>query len=131
MNTDSIEVSGVIAARPEEIFAAWLDSEGHQAMTGSPASCDGPEVGAKFTAWDGYISGHTVALEAPNKIVQKWRTTSFGADDPDSDLTVLLEPEASGTKVTFVHSNIPTGQGRDYEGGWVTHYLDPMKKRWG
>jgi hypothetical protein len=34
-------LSEVIAAKPEEIYRAWLSSEGHTAMTGSPAVVEG------------------------------------------------------------------------------------------
>lgn len=46
------EVSQVIPAGPEQIYKAWLDTEGHTGMTGSLANvtdCPGEE----FDAWDG------------------------------------------------------------------------------
>ena len=32
-----------------------------------------------------------------------------------------------GIRVTFDHSEIPEGQGVDYQQGWVDHYLTPMR----
>ena len=43
-------VSDIIPAGPSEIYEAWLRSEGHTAMTGSPAQVDGT-IGGKFSAW--------------------------------------------------------------------------------
>lgn len=131
MKTDAIVVSGLVAATPRQIFDAFLDGPSHTAMTGSPASCEGSGVGARTAAWGGYIDAQTVALEPPERIVQAWRTQSFPADAPDSVLEILLHAAPGGCRVTFVHGNIPAGQGEDYEGGWVTHYLEPMASHWG
>ncbi len=123
---DSIKISGTIPATPAEIYAAFLDARKHSAMTGAKAIVDAT-IGGKFTAWDDYISGTTVALDPSRKITQKWRTTDFPTDAPDSTLEILLEEIPTGTKVTFNHSNIPEGQGDQYKDGWKEFYLDPMK----
>jgi uncharacterized protein YndB with AHSA1/START domain len=127
MNTDSISVSGVIPATPEQIFTAWLDGALHAAMTGAPASVDG----AVFTAWGGYISGRTVALEPHALIEQTWRTLDFPQEAAESRLRVLLAAVDGGTRITFDHSEIPAGQGVNYEQGWHTHYLEPMRAYFG
>ena len=119
------EVSALISATPEEIFDAWLDSRGHGEMTGSPAKTS-PEPGADFEAWDGYIRGRNVVLERPARIVQAWRTSNFGASDPDSQIEVLLEPKSDGTEVTIHHTRLPA-HGSRYETGWRKHYFEPMQ----
>jgi hypothetical protein len=43
-------LSDTIRAKPAEVYKAWLSSEGHTAMTGSPAEVDG-KVGGEFSAW--------------------------------------------------------------------------------
>jgi uncharacterized protein YndB with AHSA1/START domain len=122
--TDSIRVSAVIPAPPRRIYEAWLDPRQHSAMTGSRATAD---TAGRFTAWDGYISGTTIVKEPPRRIVQGWRTSEFPAGSPDSRLEVLLEKVNGGTRVTLVHTEIPTGQGSSYEGGWHQFYLAPMR----
>ncbi len=120
------EVSDVLPATPEAIYAAWLTSDGHSAMTGSQARVDA-RVGGEFEAWDGYISGRTLALEPGRRIVQSWRTAEFSAADEDSRIEVLLEPLAGGTRITLRHTNVPNDQ-RGYEqGGWQENYFDPMR----
>ncbi len=127
MKTDSIKVSAVIPAEPQAIYDAWMSGKGHAEMTGSGAKVTA-KVGGKFTAWDGYISGTTLELEPGARIVQAWRTTEFGPDDPDSRLEVLLEKTGRGTKVTLVHTEIPGGQGGEYRKGWLDFYFKPMKE---
>lgn len=127
MKMDSIRMSAVIPADAKAIYEAWMSGKGHGAMTGSAATVTA-KVGGKFTAWDGYISGTTLELKPGARIVQAWRTTEFGPDDPDSRLEVLLEKAARGTKVTLVHTNIPPGQGAEYRKGWLDFYFTPMKE---
>jgi activator of HSP90 ATPase len=127
MKSDSIKVSAVIPAEPKAVYAAWMSSSGHGAMTGSGARVTA-RVGGAFSAWDGYISGKTLELEQDSRIVQSWRTTDFDPDDLDSTLEVLLQKAKGGTKVTLVHTNIPAGHGEEYRKGWIDFYFKPMKE---
>jgi activator of HSP90 ATPase len=124
---DSFCISKVIHAKPEVVFSSWLDSAAHTAFTGAKAVID-PNEGGTFTAWDGYISGKTVLIEANKRIVQLWRTTDFAQDDPDSNLELLFAPSKSGTKLTICHSNLPEGQGDNYKNGWIDFYFTPMNQ---
>jgi uncharacterized protein YndB with AHSA1/START domain len=120
-------ISTMIPAPPEKVFRAWLSTEGHTAMTGSPARVE-PRVGGAFTAWDGYITGKTTALQPYTRIVQDWRTTEFPDSSADSQIEIVLEAIEGGTKLTLTHRNIPEGQAESYEGGWDESYFQPMKK---
>jgi activator of HSP90 ATPase len=119
-------VSDVIPANPQEIYDAWLSSAGHADLTGGQAAQASTEVGDCFTAWAGYINGKNVVLEPGRRIVQSWRTTAFAGSDADSQIELLLEQVAGGTKVTLRHSNVPDGH-TTYREGWQTHYFEPMK----
>ena len=114
----------------EEIFNAWLSSDGHSAMTGSAAKVDG-KVGGVFTAWDGYIFGKTLKIESPRRIVQAWRTSEFPEGAPDSRVDILFEAVKDGTKVTLVHSDMPEDQVESYRQGWEGFYFKPMKEYFG
>jgi uncharacterized protein YndB with AHSA1/START domain len=127
MKTDSIKASAVIPAPPKVVYAAWMNSKGHGDMTGSPAKVSA-RIGGKFTAWEGYISGVTRELKPDRLIRQTWRTTDFQDDEPDSTLEVHLEKAARGTRVTLVHTGIPSGHGPEYKKGWIDFYFVPMKK---
>jgi activator of HSP90 ATPase len=119
-------VSTLIPASPEEIYNAWLSSEGHSLMTGSPASVSA-DVGGEFNAWDGYIRGRNLDLEYGKRIVQSWRTTEFSDDEDDSQIEVTLESVDDQTKVTLRHIGLPP-HGMQYEQGWVEAYFEPMKE---
>ena len=126
MEQVEFEISTIIAAPAQEIYAAWLDSARHAAMTGAAAHCS-DQVGGSFEAWDGYISGVNLALEPGLRIVQSWRTVEFSAADPDSLIEVTLLAVAGGTSLTLRHSNLPE-HGWQYEQGWVDSYFEPMKE---
>lgn len=122
----SLEVK--LPASPREIYDAWLSSEGHTAMTGGAAHID-PKIGGAYDAWDGYISGKTIALDPERSIKQSWRTLHFGPEDPDSIIEILLEPDGDSTVLTLMHSEVPDGQRSYEEDGWQQYYFEPMQRR--
>lgn len=96
-------------------------------MTGASAT-GAAEVGAKFSAWDGYIYGKNINLVPNRKIVQLWRTTEFKETDEDSILeTELKVSSGDSCDLTLKHSNIPGNQ-PDYKQGWIDYYFKPMQE---
>lgn len=120
------EVSDTISATPQQVYDAWLDSVGHTNITGGAAKASA-DLGGDFEAWDGYIHGRNLELDAGKRIVQSWRTTAFDASDEDSQIEVVLEEVGGGTKVTLRHTNLPA-HGTRYQQGWRDHYFTPMKE---
>ena len=115
-----------IKATPKAIYEAWLSSEGHTKMTGGEATAS-DKAGDNFTAWDGYISGKNIDLLPFSKIVQSWRTSEFDANEPDSQIEILLEEKNGGTELTLNHTNVPES-GDHYKRGWAEHYFEPMQE---
>lgn len=124
---NGLEISAVFPASVEMLYTAWLSSRGHSALTGSKAEVD-HQIGGKFTAWDGYISGTTVELENFKRIVQKWRSTDFPEGSPDSRLEVRFEEVEGGTEITLIHTGLPEGTEDETLKGWKDYYFKPMKK---
>ncbi|MGB7874219.1 MAG: SRPBCC domain-containing protein [Anaerolineales bacterium] len=123
---ESFTISSILPATPDQIYTAWLSSEGHSQMTGSPAEVDGGSGGA-FKAWDGYIWGVTLEMEPNHRILQAWRTSEFSEDSPHSRVEILLEEVADGTKITLIHTEIPEGQSEGFKQGWEDFYFTPMR----
>jgi activator of HSP90 ATPase len=121
-------VSDVVPASAQDIYNAWLSSSGHANITGGQPAQISAQEGAAFTVWNGYITGRNLQLEPGRRIVQSWRTTKFTANDPDSQIEVLLQPAPGGTKVTVHHTNVPDGHTSYRDGGWQRSYFDPMKE---
>ena len=134
MPLETVRLTAVLPASADRIYAAWLDSGEHSRMTGGKASVD-PRIGGDHSAWDGYIEGKTLELEPGRRIVQSWRSSDFPLGAGDSRLEVHLldvpSDQGGGCEVTIIHTEIPEGQGAQYEAGWRDHYLEPMLKYFG
>ncbi len=123
---DTLRMVVVIPASAERLYRAWLDGREHAAFTGAAAT-GASKTSAKFSAWDGYITGKNLELEPHQRIVQAWRTTEFPEDAPDSRLELAFTPASGGTRITLTHSDIPAGQAERYRLGWEKHYFARMK----
>lgn len=124
---DGFTISTVLAAPPQRVYQAWLSSKEHGAFTGDQAAIDA-RVGGAHSAFSGYITGETLELDPPRRIVQTWRTTEFPEGSPDSRLELTFENLKGKTKLTLRHTEIPEGQGPQYETGWKEHYFQSMRE---
>ncbi|MCR9171395.1 MAG: SRPBCC domain-containing protein [bacterium] len=115
----------IINTTPKEVYDAWLNSESHSKMTGGEAEVT-DDVGARFTAWDGYIEGTNLELEPNKRIVQSWRTSEFEENDEDSTIEILLNEVDGKTELTLIHTQL-SEDGEQYINGWKEHYFEPMK----
>jgi Activator of Hsp90 ATPase homolog 1-like protein len=126
MKKEAIRVSTMVPTAPTTLYLAWLDTERHSAMTGGVAKIE-PDVGGKFTAWDGYISGKLVILDLGRRLVMSWRTTDFPREAPDSRVEVHLEALGGSTRLTILHTDIPEGQSEKCRADWNEKYFAPMR----
>ena len=124
--TSVIEQERVFAATPAELFLAFADPKLHGAFTGSAAT-GRARAGARFTAWDGYISGRTIEVEPGRRIVQEWRTTDWpdGALPSRLDLSFFDHPR--GARVVLRQTDVPRTQARGYRDGWSDYYWKPLR----
>tara|TARA_B100000809_G_scaffold105608_1_gene104114 strand:+ start:5155 stop:5493 length:339 start_codon:yes stop_codon:yes gene_type:complete len=109
------EISDSFPAPPQVVYDTWLDSEGHAAITESPATVSN-EVGGDFTVHGGDINGKNLELVPGKLIRQSWRTQQSADSDLDSELEITLEPEGTGTRLTLKHTNL-MGDGTHYKTG--------------
>ncbi len=116
----------VISALPEEVYEALLDPTKHSEFTDSKATGK-PQVGSRFTAWDGYISGKNLELEKGKRIVQDWITTEWPEGYPPSKLEITLKKIDGKTELTMTQSNVPADQRSELEQGWKDYYWKPLK----
>lgn len=129
--TGSIKQDVLIAnATPEQVYRAFLSSKLHSEFTGSPANIRARK-GAKFTAWDGYITGRNVSLVKGKEIEQEWRTTEFPDDSQDSTLKIKLTKRGKSTLLSMEQTGIPLSQVKQYEEGWYSSYWNPLREYFG
>ncbi|MEO2142046.1 MAG: SRPBCC domain-containing protein, partial [bacterium] len=111
------EVSVLFPTSPQVVYDTWLDFDGHAAMTGFSASIKG-EIGNESVVGEGYITGMNLELIPGKLIRQFWHTQEFDDSNADSELTITLESEEAGTRLTLRHTNLPD-HGMQYKDGWV------------
>jgi activator of HSP90 ATPase len=117
----------ILQASPNEVYHALLDPRKHSEFTGSKAS-GRAQVGAEFTAWDGYISGKNLELEKGKRIVQEWVTSEWPEGYPPSRLEFTFKKVDAKTELTMVQSDIPVEQKEELKQGWIDFYWEPLKK---
>ena len=122
----SITQKAVVGASPAEVYEAFVDPKIHAKFTGAAAT-GAARVGAKFTAWDGYIMGVHRTLDPGKKIVQDWTTTEWPDGAEPSTVEITFKRVKGGTEVRLVHSNVPAEQADSYRKGWVDYYWKPLK----
>jgi uncharacterized protein YndB with AHSA1/START domain len=127
MPLESLELSTLIAASPDDVYAAWMSAKGHAAFTGAAATVT-PRVGNRHTAWDGYIHGWVLKVGPGRRAVFSWRTTDFAPADYDSVVELSVERAKEGARVKLYHWEIPEGQGERYAKGWQDFYFEPLAK---
>ena len=115
-----------INASSDEVYEAYVDAKKHAEFTGGNTKFEA-NAGGKFKIWDGDLSGENVELVPGKKIVQKWRANDW-AEGHFSDLTIQLEPEDDGTKLTLIQGNAPDDKADDIDKGWHEYYWEPMNK---
>ncbi len=84
-------------------------------------------VGGPFTLFGGYITGRNLELIPGERLVQAWRTASWGPGDYSVVRFELVESGAK-TRLIFDHRGFPADQGSHLASGWHTHYWEPLAK---
>jgi len=127
MDLMTIHQTITFPAKPGDIYDAFVNARKHSLFTGAKATGEG-KVGAGFTAWDGYITGRYLELVRPRRIVQEWQTSEWPKGYPPSRVEFTFEETDGYTKVTMVHSEVPSSQAKAYEQGWFDHYWTPLQE---
>ena len=60
-------------------------------------------------------------------IVQTWRSTGFGAKDPDSILILAFSSRGKSGRIRLVHVNVADRDARGVTRGWGTYYWKPWR----
>lgn len=123
--SESIHQEVVLNASPSRIYEAYMDSDEHSAFTGGAAAQITSEEGGSFMCHGGGIVGRNVELVPGKRIVQAWRSTNW-EEGVYSMVSIGLEPEGNGTRLTLDHTGFPDGAKEMLEGGWHERYWKPM-----
>ena len=81
-----------------------------------------------MTAYGGYISGKVLGMWPGRGLLQTWRTTEWPEGCADSRLEIRLEPVGAGTRLTMIHSEVPTTRAQRLTEGWRAFYWGPLRR---
>lgn len=111
----------------KDLYELYMDAKKHSLATGGPVKISSKE-GAKYTVYDGYITGKNLQLIKNKLIVQTWRASDWVKEDIDSTLILLFEQQGKDASVYMTHANVPERQFESIKKGWDTYYWKPWKK---
>lgn len=114
----------VIAADPEEVFAALTNPFQIEIWSGYPADMKA-EIGYVFSLWEGDITGVNLEVVPNRRLVQEW---FFGEQDEQSLVVINLKKEGGKTLLELKHSHIPDEVYEEITEGWREYYLGSMKE---
>jgi len=121
-----IKQSVVLSAPAESLYAMYMDPARHAAITGGKVVISA-RPGSKFLAFDGTLSGTTLAVVPPRLVVQSWRSKKFNASDPDSTLILAFVPHGEEGRIDLVHLDVPKHDHDGVNEGWELYYWTPWR----
>ena len=119
-----------IKAKPETVFALLTDAEECVRWMGTQATLE-PHAGGLYRVnCTGKDTARGVFLEVVphSRVVFSWGWEGEGHPIPPGSTTVeiTLTPEAAGTRLNFLHRDLPADAVGDHENGW-DHFLERLQ----
>ena len=125
--SQSIHQEVVVNANPQQVYAALINEQQFQQVTGGAPTTIKAEAGGPFSCFGGMITGRTVELVPDQRIVQAWRASTWDAG-VYSIVKFDLKKEGTNTRIVFDHTGFPEDQKQHLEEGWYANYWEPLKK---
>ncbi len=122
-----VRQSVVLPATAKNLYSMYLSPAKHTAITGRKVAI-GARPGAKFSAFNGALSGRMLYTVPGRLIVQAWRSTAFRKGDVDSTLILRFTPKGRQGRIDLVHVNVPDHDYRGVNKGWKQYYWKPWRK---
>jgi activator of HSP90 ATPase len=110
-----------------QVYELLMNEKHHRAFTGANANIIRKE-GGKFNAYDNYITGITLQMESPKKIVQQWRASDWEDKSHYSTCTFDIIQGSNDVVLNFTQTGVPEKNFKDIKQGWTDHYWDKMKE---
>ncbi|HEX9140242.1 MAG TPA: SRPBCC domain-containing protein [Steroidobacteraceae bacterium] len=138
-SAEAIHDEVTINASRSRVYAALTDAKQFDGVTrlsdainlvtapNASATAISTEIGGAFTLFGGYITGRQIELVRDQRLVQVWRSASWGPGD-FSIVRFVLADAGAGTQVILDHRGFPPGRGADLASGWYSHYWEPLRK---
>lgn len=113
-------------ASTETVYELLADSKKHQEMTGENAVISS-EVGGRFSAYNGYITGINVDLLPGKRIVLAWRGKDFPEGIFSMAAFTLVPAGGRKTELVLIHRGVPKALIPSIEKMWRESYWEKIK----
>ncbi|KAI7799700.1 activator of 90 kDa heat shock protein ATPase homolog 1a isoform X2 [Triplophysa rosa] len=114
---------------PEELYRVFINQQMVQAFTHLAAFVDGCP-GGKFRLLEGNVHGQFAELITDQKIVMKWRFSSWPAGHT-STITLNFVDRGNETELTLEARGVPSNEEERMKGGWQRYYFEAIKQTFG
>lgn len=127
--TEQLELERRIEARPETVFAYFVDPVRYARWMGVDVELD-PQPGGRYQVRvpQGYTAmGEFREVDPPRRVVFTWGWEGHDTVPPGTtEVAVTLTPDGDGTIVRLVHTNLPSpDEVSSHTFGW-NRYLDRL-----
>jgi activator of HSP90 ATPase len=115
------------------MFQTFTDPQRLAAFTRAPPRVfEGAKPGAKFAIFDGNVSGEFVTLDAPTKIVQKWRLAQWPEGHTSTQEIIFDQNNVDRvTNMRVTWTGVPVGQEDVVKRNWEGYYVRSIKQTFG
>lgn len=133
VNTTTVTANDEFRTTAEEMFQTFTDPQRLAAFTRAPPRVfEGAKVGAKFSIFDGNVSGEFVTLDAPNKIIQKWRLAQWPEGHVSTQEIFFDQNDVDRvTNMRVTWTGVPVGQEDVVRRNWEGYYVRSIKQTFG
>jgi len=129
LQTTTVEFSDKFGARPSEIYQALMDPRRIEAYTQSSVQLEAKE-GGKFALFGGNVTGEFVELKPDEKIVQKWRTSTW-PEGHYSTVTIKLSEGKKGCDMKLKQDGVPVTEAERTQQAWKENIFERLKRMFG
>jgi len=129
VQTTTVNFSDKFGARPSEIYQALMDPRRIEAYTQSSVQIE-PKEGGKFALFGGNVTGEFVELKPDEKIVQKWRTSTW-PEGHYSTVTIKLSEGKKGCDMKLKQDGVPVTEADRTQQAWKENIFERLKRMFG
>jgi len=129
LSTGTIKEDFKFRARSGDIYESLIDQRRVESYTQSPAKIE-PRPGGSFEMYGGNISGTFIELVSKEKIVQKWRVSSW-PEGHFSKVVMNLEDTPDGCVLHLNQENVPREEVANIKQAWNLNVFERMRRLFG
>jgi activator of HSP90 ATPase len=133
VNTTTVTANDEFRTTAEELYQTFTDPQRLAAFTRAPPRVfEGAKPGGKFAIFDGNVTGEFVTLEAPKKIVQKWRLAQWPEGHSSTQEIFFDQNDVDRvTNMRVTWTGVPVGQEEVVQRNWEGYYVRSIKQAFG